>query len=75
MQLIQILLLVEVAPYWNVNLVISIFSGQVLLVEVAPYWNVNATSGNIYHYKQWVEVAPYWNVNEGFTDDDKKRYG
>ena len=32
---------VEVAPYWNVNLNISLLFQNLRIVEVAPYWNVN----------------------------------
>ena len=33
--------LVEVAPYWNVNVEIEAFQYDGDFVEVAPYWNVN----------------------------------
>ena len=35
------MLLVEVAPYWNVNQARKRGLVGMLLVEVAPYWNVN----------------------------------
>ncbi len=56
-------MLVEVAPYWNVN----IHTWNEFLsrksVEVAPYWNVNKVTGKGQQYFINVEVAPYWNVN------------
>ena len=33
--------IVEVAPYWNVNLLAFGITVILLVVEVAPYWNVN----------------------------------
>ena len=33
--------MVEVAPYWNVNLLTFIKLIVFIIVEVAPYWNVN----------------------------------
>ena len=57
---------VEVAPYWNVNNVITLPSSILSFVEVAPYWNVNNIK-NLKHIVQInVEVAPYWNVNKAF---------
>ena len=41
-----IFIIVEVAPYWNVNLQVRNLSDSVFSVEVAPYWNVNM--GNFY---------------------------
>ena len=35
------MLLVEVAPYWNVNKSVVKFKKGNVEVEVAPYWNVN----------------------------------
>ena len=34
-------IIVEVAPYWNVNVVEDAISYVQENVEVAPYWNVN----------------------------------
>ena len=34
-------MLVEVAPYWNVNNGICLIIEAEVDVEVAPYWNVN----------------------------------
>ena len=35
-------MVVEVAPYWNVNKNDNNSLNSSLFVEVAPYWNVNA---------------------------------
>ncbi len=32
---------VEVAPYWNVNILFAKNVSDKFQVEVAPYWNVN----------------------------------
>ena len=40
-------ILVEVAPYWNVNKLIVRMAKLYRCVEVAPYWNVNATSAGV----------------------------
>ena len=55
--------IVEVAPYWNVNIVSPVNIKFILHVEVAPYWNVNIVSPNDFVADNDVEVAPYWNVN------------
>ena len=57
--------MVEVAPYWNVNMLLLKHSFLFLLVEVAPYWNVNLEEQMKFKIPYIVEVAPYWNVNLG----------
>ena len=37
-------MVVEVAPYWNVNLAEATALFRWNVVEVAPYWNVNVES-------------------------------
>ena len=59
----DILDLVEVAPYWNVNPFYKFIGNCINYVEVAPYWNVNTFRINNYIKDYAVEVAPYWNVN------------
>ena len=54
---------VEVAPYWNINLISVLLYNQISPVEVAPYWNVNLAEIHWSTYITYVEVAPYWNVN------------
>ena len=56
-------ILVEVAPYWNVNLKTAADTAIESLVEVAPYWNVNTVLNLAAAGGMEVEVAPYWNVN------------
>ena len=56
-------ILVEVAPYWNVNLKTAADTAIESLVEVAPYWNVNSEIITRLIPLGEVEVAPYWNVN------------
>ena len=45
---ILIILLVAVAPYWNVNLLLRPCVALRYLVAVAPYWNVNYDNGYDY---------------------------
>ena len=54
---------VEVAPYWNVNLLCLDTYILLCQVEVAPYWNVNILGRGDFEIAGEVEVAPYWNVN------------
>ncbi len=54
---------VEVAPYWNVNVVDVEYDNLRGQVEVAPYWNVNLQAIERKEKEEAVEVAPYWNVN------------
>ena len=55
---------VEVAPYWNVNLLKIFGNTDTSSVEVAPYWNVNGNIAGFMACCYSVEVAPYWNVNK-----------
>ena len=57
------MIVVEVAPYWNVNLLSKAKVEGDISVEVAPYWNVNSGKKSKLVYQANVEVAPYWNVN------------
>ena len=57
------LIIVEVAPYWNVNEAEINDYKYTYKVEVAPYWNVNRYVTAGLKQGKLVEVAPYWNVN------------
>ena len=57
------LILVIVAPYWNVNQRNAKGKFTNHFVIVAPYWNVNPLLRLFQILDNRVIVAPYWNVN------------
>ena len=54
---------VAVAPYWNVNKALNLYTCHQTIVAVAPYWNVNVLIIIGVIAALVVAVAPYWNVN------------
>ena len=45
------MVIVEVAPYWNVNRIQDSRFHHCYTVEVAPYWNVNIAGKVLEYYK------------------------
>ena len=59
--------ILQIYPYWNVNLQGLIKLFLQCLLQIYPYWNVNKLSSVCVKYPALLQIYPYWNVNKAAT--------
>ena len=62
---LKLILLVEEAPYWNVNVVLLTFSNAASVGRSSSILECKFLGVQTVSFVFAVEVAPYWNVNNG----------
>ena len=56
--------MIDVKPYWNLNVITLVSFAINITIDVKPYWNLNMKDFDGDFIDDSIDVKPYWNLNK-----------